>query len=118
METGTSFMPVLADQFVKPEGVIQKVLICTGKVFYELVAERRLKQLDDKIAIVRVEQLCPFPYHLLAQEIAKYPNAKVKEFRVQELLRCAGRNSLNCISMLEITNSLISIFKHLILRPA
>ncbi|XP_076683094.1 2-oxoglutarate dehydrogenase complex component E1 isoform X2 [Andrena cerasifolii] len=77
METGTSFMPVLADQFVKPGGVIQKVLICTGKVFYELVAERRRKQLEDKIVIVRVEQLCPFPYQLLAQEIDKYPNAKI-----------------------------------------
>nr|XP_003700147.1 PREDICTED: 2-oxoglutarate dehydrogenase, mitochondrial-like [Megachile rotundata] len=76
MESGTSFMPVLSDPMVKP-GNVKKVLLCTGKVFYDLLAERQGKQLEDKIAIIRVEQLCPFPYHLLAQEMAKYPNSKI-----------------------------------------
>ncbi|XP_076282896.1 2-oxoglutarate dehydrogenase complex component E1-like [Lasioglossum baleicum] len=81
MEPGTTFQPILADPFVKP-GNIQKVLLCSGKVFYDLVAERQGKQLEDKIAIIRIEQLCPFPYHLLKQEVAKYPNAKI--FWLQE----------------------------------
>ncbi|XP_012349002.2 2-oxoglutarate dehydrogenase, mitochondrial-like [Apis florea] len=76
MESGTSFKPILSDPFVKP-GNIQKVLMCSGKVFYDLVIERQGKQLEDKIAIIRIEQLCPFPYHLLAEEMKKYPNAKV-----------------------------------------
>lgn len=76
MESGTSFKPILSDPFVKP-GNIQKVLMCSGKVFYDLVIERQGKQLVDKIAIIRIEQLCPFPYHLLAEEMKKYPNAKV-----------------------------------------
>ncbi|CAK9833933.1 2-oxoglutarate dehydrogenase, mitochondrial [Anthophora retusa] len=76
METGTSFRPILSDPYVKP-GNIQKILICSGKVFYDLVAARQEKQLDDKIVIIRVEQICPFPYHLLQQEVAKYPNAKL-----------------------------------------
>lgn len=76
METGTSIKPVLPDQFVKP-GDIKKVLLCTGKVFYDLVVERKEKKLEDKIAIIRIEQLCPFPYHLLKEEVAKYPNTKV-----------------------------------------
>lgn len=81
METGTSFVPLLSDPFVK-SGNIQKVVLCTGKVFYDLVTERQGKQLEDKIAIIRIEQLCPFPYHLLAQEMAKYPNAKVNQLIV------------------------------------
>ncbi|XP_043789946.1 2-oxoglutarate dehydrogenase, mitochondrial-like isoform X4 [Apis laboriosa] len=76
MESGTSFKPILSDPFVKP-GNIQKVLMCSGKVFYDLVTERQGKQLVDKIAIIRIEQLCPFPYHLLAEEMKKYPNAKL-----------------------------------------
>ncbi|KAL0110208.1 hypothetical protein PUN28_013686 [Cardiocondyla obscurior] len=76
MGPGTSFQPVLPDPFVKPENV-KKVLICTGKVYYDLVVERQERQLEDKIAIIRIEQLCPFPYHLFATEIIKYPQAKI-----------------------------------------
>lgn len=78
MESGTSFRPILSDPFVKP-GNIQKVLICSGKVYYDLVKERQEKQLEDKIVIIRLEQFCPFPYHLLAEEVAKYPNSKVNQ---------------------------------------
>lgn len=77
MEPGTSFRPILPDPFVKP-GAIEKVLICSGKVYYDVISERQGKKLEDKIAIIRVEQYCPFPYHLFAEEMAKYPNAKVK----------------------------------------
>lgn len=77
MESGTSFKPILSDPYVK-QGNIQKVLICSGKIYYDLITEREGKQLEDKIAIIRIEQFCPFPYHLLAQEMTKYPNAKVQ----------------------------------------
>ncbi|XP_050585584.1 2-oxoglutarate dehydrogenase, mitochondrial-like isoform X2 [Bombus affinis] len=80
MESGTSFRPILSDPFVKP-GNIQKVLICSGKVYYDLVKERQEKQLEDKIVIIRLEQFCPFPYHLLAEEVAKYPNSKIMWFQ-------------------------------------
>ncbi|XP_076657627.1 2-oxoglutarate dehydrogenase, mitochondrial [Halictus rubicundus] len=76
MEPGTTFKPILSDPFVKP-GNIQKVVLCSGKVFYDAVTNRQEKQLEDKIAIIRIEQLCPFPYHLLKQEVAKYPNTKI-----------------------------------------
>ncbi|KAG7189385.1 hypothetical protein KM043_017032 [Ampulex compressa] len=74
--SGTAFKPMLPDPYVKP-GNVKKILLCSGKVFYDLVAERQEKQLVDKIAIIRVEQLCPFPYQLIAQEVAKYPNSKI-----------------------------------------
>ncbi|OAD56071.1 2-oxoglutarate dehydrogenase, mitochondrial [Eufriesea mexicana] len=76
MEPGTFFRPILPDPLVKP-GIIQKVLLCSGKIYYDLVSERQGKKLEDKIAIIRIEQYCPFPYHLLAEEMFKYPNAKV-----------------------------------------
>lgn len=74
---GTSIKPVLPDLSVKPANV-KKVLLCTGKVYYDLIVERQERQLEDKIAIIRIEQLCPFPYHLFVAEMAKYPRAKVK----------------------------------------
>jgi len=80
MGPGTSFKHIIPDSTVKL-GNVKKVLLCTGKVYYDLVIERQEKQLEDKIAIVRIEQLCPFPYHLLATEMMKYPRAKVRNFR-------------------------------------
>ncbi|KAM0731430.1 2-oxoglutarate dehydrogenase complex component E1 [Formica fusca] len=76
MGPGTTFKHVLPDPFVKP-GNVKKVLLCTGKVYYDLIVERQERQLEDKIAIIRIEQLCPFPYHFLAAEIAKFPRAKI-----------------------------------------
>jgi 2-oxoglutarate dehydrogenase E1 component len=59
-----------------PDDKIRKLLLCSGKVYYDL--HERRKQLDDKtVAIVRVEQLHPFPWTLMAQTIAKYSNAEV-----------------------------------------
>ncbi|XP_026825884.1 2-oxoglutarate dehydrogenase, mitochondrial [Ooceraea biroi] len=76
---GTSFKHVLPDPYVKP-GNVKKVLLCTGKVYYDLIVERQERQLEDKIAVVRIEQISPFPYHLVANEVAKYPGAKVRDF--------------------------------------
>lgn len=81
MEPGTSFKHILPDSSAKLENV-KKVLFCSGKVYYDLIVERQEKQLDDKIAVIRIEQICPFPYHLVAMEAAKYPRAKVRHFSV------------------------------------
>lgn len=83
MGPGTSFKHVLPDSFVRP-GKVKKILLCSGKVYYDLVVERKEKQLEDKIAIIRIEQLCPFPYHLVAMEVAKYPHAKVRYFIIKD----------------------------------
>jgi 2-oxoglutarate dehydrogenase E1 component len=53
---------------------VRRVLLCSGKVFYELLAYRREKKIDD-MAIIRVEQQYPFPHEDFTVEIAKYPNA-------------------------------------------
>ncbi len=74
---GHGFRPVIGetDSLVANED-IRRVVLCTGKVYYDLVAERRARGIDN-IAIVRVEQLYPFPVIALPRELAKYPDAQV-----------------------------------------
>jgi 2-oxoglutarate dehydrogenase E1 component len=52
---------------------VMRVLACSGKVYYDLVHARRERG-DDDVAIVRIEQLYPFPHKTLAAELKKYPN--------------------------------------------
>ena len=54
---------------------VKKIILCCGKVYYELLAKRR-EQKNDSIAILRIEQLYPFPYEELTSEIKNYPNVK------------------------------------------
>jgi 2-oxoglutarate dehydrogenase E1 component len=55
---------------------VRRVLLCSGKVYFDLVAERRKRRIED-IAIIRVEQLYPFPISRLAHRLAEYPHAEV-----------------------------------------
>jgi 2-oxoglutarate dehydrogenase E1 component len=51
---------------------VSRVLLCTGKIYYELAKKRDDLERDD-VAIVRVEQLYPFPEKELRQALAPYP---------------------------------------------
>ena len=51
------------------------ILLCSGKVYYDLLERRRAEEIDD-IAIVRVEQLYPFPDDDVAAILKKYKNAE------------------------------------------
>jgi 2-oxoglutarate dehydrogenase E1 component len=55
---------------------VKRVVLCSGKVYYDLVEERARREFDD-IAVIRVEQLAPFPSKSLADELKKYPKAEV-----------------------------------------
>ena len=70
------FEPVLGDRKgLHGEGVT-RVLLCAGKVSWELEAERD-KRSDAQTAIVRVEQLAPLPGHEIASVLRAYPNAEL-----------------------------------------
>ena len=50
---------------------ISKVLFCTGKVYYDLIKERRERGLEDKIAIHTIEQISPFPFDIMKKVRSK-----------------------------------------------
>jgi 2-oxoglutarate dehydrogenase E1 component len=54
---------------------VRRVVLCSGKVYYDLLEERRKRELKD-VAILRVEQLYPFPKKECHAELAKYKKAK------------------------------------------
>jgi 2-oxoglutarate dehydrogenase E1 component len=54
---------------------VKRLVFCSGKVYYDIVAERAKREIDD-IAVLRIEQLYPFPHEEFQAQIAKYPNAK------------------------------------------
>jgi 2-oxoglutarate dehydrogenase E1 component len=66
------FQPVLGDRTVDPDQVTRAVL-CSGRVYYDLLPHRRERNLSH-IALIRVEQLYPFPDQELAAELARYPH--------------------------------------------
>ncbi|MBP7848934.1 MAG: 2-oxoglutarate dehydrogenase E1 component [Lentimicrobiaceae bacterium] len=79
--TQGGFQEVITDKKVDPNGVA-KVLLCTGKVYYDLIEERERRQAWDT-AIIRLEQLYPFPKKQLSEAIRMYPHA-YKHIWVQE----------------------------------
>jgi 2-oxoglutarate dehydrogenase E1 component len=77
---GTRFKRVYKELHAEEEGLVpdssmRKVVLCSGKIYYELLAKRRESGVKD-VALIRVEQLSPFPFDAVAENIAKYPNAK------------------------------------------
>jgi 2-oxoglutarate dehydrogenase E1 component len=54
---------------------VKRMIFCSGKVYFDIVAERAKRGIDD-IAVVRIEQLYPFPHEEFAEQIALYPNAR------------------------------------------
>ncbi|XP_058099090.1 uncharacterized protein LOC131243620 [Magnolia sinica] len=75
---GTRFKRLIKDQNLHSdlEEGIRRLVLCSGKIYYELDEER--KKVDGRdIALCRVEQLCPFPYDLIQRELKRYPNAEI-----------------------------------------
>mmetsp|Transcript_4401 Transcript_4401/g.7747 ORF Transcript_4401/g.7747 Transcript_4401/m.7747 type:complete len:1040 (-) Transcript_4401:23-3142(-) len=58
-----------------PDEDIRKVIICTGKIYYDLITRRKKEEIKD-VAVIRIEQITPFPFDRIAEAYIKYPNAK------------------------------------------
>jgi 2-oxoglutarate dehydrogenase E1 component len=81
---------------------VRCVIACSGKFYFELHQARRERGIDD-IAIVRIEQLYPFPSEEFAQELKKYPNATIirwvqEEPRNQGAWRYIMKRLLDCMT--------------------
>ncbi len=85
--THGEFHEVLPDVTKSPDQVT-RILLCSGKVYYDLAAYREEAKRDD-VAIIRLEQLYPFPAKALEAELSKY-SKKAQVFWVQEEPRNMG----------------------------
>ncbi len=72
--TSGSFLPVLGDPVVADPAQVRRVLMCSGKVYYDLAGQRRTAGRED-VAIIRVERLYPLPVGEIATALAAFPNA-------------------------------------------
>jgi 2-oxoglutarate dehydrogenase E1 component len=73
--TSGGFLPVIDDGEIENAAAVERVVLCSGKVYYDLV-EGRKKAGAGNVAIVRMEQFYPFPGNRLREVLAKYPAAK------------------------------------------
>ncbi|MFT5538549.1 MAG: 2-oxoglutarate dehydrogenase E1 component [Alphaproteobacteria bacterium] len=77
MGPGTTFHRVLPEtEGLVADDKVKHVVLCSGKVYYDLLAERTERGIKD-VAIVRLEQLYPFPIRSLTEELSRYRNADV-----------------------------------------
>lgn len=74
MANGT-FQEVINDPFITDAKKVEKIVFVSGKLYYELLEERE-KTRDLKTALVRLEQIAPFPAHKVQETLALYSNAK------------------------------------------
>jgi 2-oxoglutarate dehydrogenase E1 component len=72
--TRGSFEEVLDDPTITNKGSVTRLVLCSGKVAWDAMAERTKKNAN--VAVIRIEQLYPFPIDAVRQILASYPNAK------------------------------------------
>lgn len=77
-----SFQPVLDDNEVEVEEV-RRVVFCSGKIYYDLLARKKELEARD-IALIRIEQLHPFPHQQVEAISRKYPNTLLKLWTQEE----------------------------------
>ena len=90
---GTEFKRMILDNGPASENpaAVQKILFCTGKVYYDLLNERKKAGLEDKIAIHTIEQICPFPFDIMKKVITI-----LKNFIIIQLIESDCGHLLQC----------------------
>jgi 2-oxoglutarate dehydrogenase E1 component len=73
--TRSSFATVIGEQDDLPADKIRRIVFCSGKVYYDLLKIRRKENMKE-VALVRIEQLYPFPTEEYEAVLRKYPNAR------------------------------------------
>ncbi|MGH7089846.1 MAG: 2-oxoglutarate dehydrogenase E1 component, partial [Stellaceae bacterium] len=74
---GTSFHRLIHEiEGIAPGDKVRRAVLCSGKVYFDLLKARQENKIDD-IAILRLEQLYPFPAQTFAQMMGAYPNAEL-----------------------------------------
>ncbi|MGB9648230.1 MAG: 2-oxoglutarate dehydrogenase E1 component, partial [Stellaceae bacterium] len=77
MASGSSFHRVIGEtEAIARDEQVRRVVLCTGKVYFDL-AKARANSGDKRVALVRLEQLYPFPFNALAKVLQRYRNAEI-----------------------------------------
>lgn len=77
LTTGSSFNLIIGEtEKLVADSKVRKVVICSGKVYYDLLEARKEKGIND-VALIRLEQYYPYPEELLANKLKRYKNADV-----------------------------------------
>jgi len=100
--TTGGFQPVIDDVEITDQAAVQKIVLCSGKVYYDLIDARK-KSGDLRVAILRVEQFYPFPRIRLEELFVKYERAKQVAWVQEE-----PRNMGGWTFMLEHLDDLVS----------
>ncbi|KAE9537194.1 hypothetical protein AGLY_006217 [Aphis glycines] len=79
MNENTEFLRIIPEKGTAADNSsnVKRLIFCSGRVYYDLTKAREEHNLVDTVAIARVEQISPFPFDLIKQECAKYPNADI-----------------------------------------
>ena len=73
--TAGTFRPVIGEDVADPAGV-RTLLLCSGRITWDLYVERKKREVEDRVAITRLERLYPRPVAEVKAELAKYPNLR------------------------------------------
>ena len=88
------FRPLIDDVEISDSSAVKRVVLCSGKVFYDL-AEARKKSEDRSVAIVRLEQFYPFPLKSIRETLEKYSNATELVWAQEEPQNMGGWTFIN-----------------------
>jgi 2-oxoglutarate dehydrogenase complex, dehydrogenase (E1) component, and related enzymes len=89
--TQGGFRPVIDDAEITDGASVEKVVMCSGKVYYDLI-EARKKSGETRVAIVRLEQFYPFPLKSINEVLARYSNANELRWVQEEPQNMGGWN--------------------------
>lgn len=91
MDLGTQFQPVIDDPFITDPSSVERIYCVSGKWYYELLKARQAKpESAPKVAIIRIEELCPFPYARLREVLEQYGNATEVRWAQEEPQNCGA----------------------------
>lgn len=70
------FQEAIGDASIADPKQVKRAIICTGKIYYELLDRREELKMNGQVALLRAEQIYPFPSKIIMSELAKYSNLK------------------------------------------
>ena len=88
--TSGRWQPAIGDASITDPSAVQTVILCSGKIRWELVAQRAKRGLEGKVAIVSLERLYPLPTDDLVAELERYPHVTDIRFVQDEPLNQGG----------------------------